>query len=603
MGARRGSAVLAVLLLLPGALLAQVGKPRPGAVRGATVGASADTAATRDSLAAYEQLQANTLVRMATAPRLGGEGPLPAAARMIFTRDSIDWAGAATVGDLVARMPGTYLWRGGGIGRPEPVNYAGRGVASVEYVLDGMPYRPLGPDSLAVDPADISLGLIDRVEIERWPSQLRVYLYTRNHDRLAARSHIVLAAGPDKLAHYEASLERRFRGGFGVGVAGDYLKVPPAGGATGTDEQTGYWAQLSYVPSARAGVLLEYLGVTLNRDEFTDAAGTGARAEGRRGELRGRAFIGGREDGTGLRLDLLGSRSGFDSMGVAQALWQGGAALNYRAPLVSAAASALYGGRWTSLDADARLSWTPTQLLTIAAEGVYRRHDGARTTRWLGARAGLVLPAGFEASASGRVGQAVSAPALLASPEQDVRELEGALLWNTRRLGFEGRIARTAAFAPIPFQEYPDIAAIAPLPVTTWLSGGGFVRPLDWITVRGWYAQASKSSPEGMPPRHWSMTGTIRTKFLHTFRSGAFDLKLELGYEGWRAGTLAEDGTGLPVTLGDAHYVRSLVQVAIESFSVFWESRNLTGETAGYVPGFQVPKFSGFFGVRWGFLN
>jgi hypothetical protein len=592
---RASTALTFLLFLAPAVLEAQVGKPRPA--RGDSGRGPVD------SVESYEKLQADARTRVPVAPQLGAEGPVPASARMIFTRDSIDWSGALTLSDLLARVPGTYLLRAGGIGRPEPLNFAARGAASLEVMLDGMPYRPLGPDSVGVDPADIPLGVIDRVEIERWPSTLRVYLYTRNHDRLASRSSIALAAGPDKLAHYEAFLERRFKAGFGVGAGGDYLKVPPHGIATGTFERTGYWLQASFVPDPAHGVVLEYLGNALNRDEFSDVAASGPRLEGRRGEMRARVFLGGRPDGTGLRLDLLGARSSFDSMAVSQNIWSGGAALTYRAPLLSASAIALLANRWTSLDLSGRVSWTPTSLLVLQAEGAYRRHDGDRNTRWVGGRAGLELPANLELSASARAGKQVAAPAIAASAEQDVQEVEGALGWSTRRLGAEARIARTAAFAPQAYQELPGLAVIPELPVSTWLSAGGYLRPLDWITVRGWYAQASSPAPSGLPPRHWSMTGTIRTNLLRTFRSGAFDLKLELGYEGWRAGSLGLDGSGVDVPLAEAHYVRSLVQVAIESFSIFWESRNLTGEATGYVPGYQVPKFSGMFGVRWGFMN
>jgi hypothetical protein len=263
----------------------------------------------------------------------------------------------------------------------------------------------------------------------------------------------------------------------------------------------------------------------------------------------------------------------------------------------------LAANRWTKFDLSGRASWNPIPILVLAMEGAYRRHDGGRSTRWLGTRAGLELPAGLELSASARGGQQVTAPAIPTSVEQDVREVGGALAWNSRRLGVEGRIERTAAFAPDGYQELPGLVSIAASPSSTWLSAGGFVRPLDWITVRGWYAPGSQPAAEGLPPRHWSMTGTIRTNLLRTFRSGAFDLKLELGYEGWRAGTLGEGPGGAVINIGEAHYVRSLVQVAIESFSVFWESRNLTDETAGYVPGYRVPRFSGMFGVRWGFMN
>ena len=44
-----------------------------------------------------------------------------------------------------------------------------------------------------------------------------------------------------------------------------------------------------------------------------------------------------------------------------------------------------------------------------------------------------------------------------------------------------------------------------------------------------------------------------------------------------------------------ARFVRSLVRLQIDSFSLFWESRNLGNSAEGYVPGYRVPRYSGLF--------
>ena len=67
-----------------------------------------------------EQLSVN--IRVPVLPMLGIEGPRPALTRIVFTRDSIEWGHAGTVGDLLTQVPGVFLWRGGYIGRPEPVS-------------------------------------------------------------------------------------------------------------------------------------------------------------------------------------------------------------------------------------------------------------------------------------------------------------------------------------------------------------------------------------------------------------------------------------------------------------------------------------------------
>ncbi|MBA3761525.1 MAG: Plug domain-containing protein, partial [Gemmatimonadales bacterium] len=120
---------------------------------------AADDTTTIDTLAAdtistterylREQLQQN--VRAPVLPLLGVEGPRPPLTRIVITRDSIEWGHAATVGDLLTQVPGVFLWRGGYIGRPEPVSFQGRGSASAEYYLDGIPYVPAGLDSIGVD--------------------------------------------------------------------------------------------------------------------------------------------------------------------------------------------------------------------------------------------------------------------------------------------------------------------------------------------------------------------------------------------------------------------------------------------------------------------
>ena len=181
--------------------------------------------------------------------------------------------------------------------------------------------------------------------------------------------------------------------------------------------------------------------------------------------------------------------------------------------------------------------------------------------------------------------------------------MEGTAAWSRGWISAEASYARTKSFAPPGYQPFAGIPGIAPSGLTDWLTLGGHFAPLGWFSVRGWYADSRNGEAEGIPPDHYFATATIRSKFLRRFPSGALDLKLELGVEGWRAGVLGRDPGGAPVALPAARYLRSLVQLQLESFSLFWESRNLTDEPVGYVPGFRVPRYNGVFGIRWGFSN
>jgi hypothetical protein len=60
-------------------------------------------------LKALEQEEVRVPVLQALAP----PGPRPALTRLVFTRDSMEWLSGATVGDVLAQVPGVYVWRGG----------------------------------------------------------------------------------------------------------------------------------------------------------------------------------------------------------------------------------------------------------------------------------------------------------------------------------------------------------------------------------------------------------------------------------------------------------------------------------------------------------
>ena len=112
-GARRRIVVLALLLLAPVALAGQVpdSAQRPPS-------RPSDNPEDR-----YAALQRRVNVQLPVLPRLAEGAPEPGFARIVFDRDSIEWVNAETVGDLLARVPGVFIWRGGRRGTPEVANY------------------------------------------------------------------------------------------------------------------------------------------------------------------------------------------------------------------------------------------------------------------------------------------------------------------------------------------------------------------------------------------------------------------------------------------------------------------------------------------------
>jgi hypothetical protein len=563
---------------------------------------------TVDYTARFLAAQGQVALRVPVLGLLEPPGPRPVLTRVVFTRDSIEWGHAATVGDLLSQIPGVFLWRGGFIGRPEPVNYQARGASSAEYYLDGLPYVATGVDSLAVDPALFSISFLDRIEVERWPAMLRVYLFTRQHDRQAPRSRIAIARGDGDFARYEAALERRFQNGLGFAVAGDYLNSPTASGTSSTYSNTQFFLQGNYIPSASVGFQYQLLRSSPNRRPFVvsdpvpnDTIGLGFDAT--RTDAQFRLSWRRREDGVGPRLDLLYGRTGWNGAGFEQQVNQVGGALAYRAPTFGVGLSAFHRTRWTALDVRGTVGWNPVPFFTANLEAVHQRHYGGRNSDFVSMAAGLQPIPGLALTGSARIGNLVSAPAITSDTAQEIADYEAAIGWQRERLGLRLAYSRTAGFSPFGYAEFPRVAAIGAVPEAEWVTAGVRLAPLRWITLEGWYSDPRDVIPEGVPPTHSLGAVTLRSKFLRQFPSGVFDLKLRFSVESWGTGVIGRDAAGTPIRLGGATFFRSLIQIQLQSFSLFWDRGNLSSSELTYVPGFEIPSYGTVFGVRWEFLN
>jgi len=562
---------------------------------------------TVDQTARFLEARALEAEDVGVFPLVGSEGVRSPGSRIVFTRDSIDWANAQTLGDLLAQVPGVFLWRGGWIGRPELPNYQARGAASVEYFLDGLPFLPVGQDSLSVDPVLISLSLLERIEVEQWPGLLRVRLFTRRHNRLAARSRIGIATGDDDVARYDGALERRFKSGLGFSLAADFLSAPTASGVASDHEQTQYWLRVGYLPSPRFGVQAQLLRTEPKRDPFlgisqTDTIGSGL--EGKRSDYQVRLFSRRGPDDRPLHVDVLYGRTTWDGSGVTQTVDRYGATVAYRAPTLSLGVSAFGASRWTTLELGTQAGWSPVEGLSFHAEGHYGRHDADRSSTWVGLGAGFRLPLGVILSGSARIGSVVATPALDADSAQGLRDVRVSAGWNGKRLGLEVGLSRTAAFQPRAFQPFLAVASLAAVPETEWLTAAVRVAPLSWLTLAGWYSDPMGGSvPDGQPPEHMVGKATIRSGFLRKFPSGTFDLKLELTVERWGTGVLGRDGAGAAIVHPGATLLRGLAQIQLGRLHIFYDRYNFQGTNAAYVPGFTVPTFNTTWGVRWEFLN
>jgi hypothetical protein len=546
------------------------------------------------------------LVRVPVLPRLGGAGPAPALSRIVLDRDSIDWHNAETLGDLLQAQPGVYLWRAGWIGQAEAPDYQGRGAASIRYYLDGIPFLPLGPDSAAVDPALFPLNLLQRVEIERWPGQLVVRLYTRQHDRLAPRSRILVAAGDRKFARFGGDLERQYASGIGFALAGEYLDAPARSGE-GTDVNTfAVLARGSYVPTPRWGAQYQVFAMFPDRSTWQLTAGSdslGRSLNGTRTDAYFRGFFRSGTEGHDAQFDLIAGSSHWNGDSVTQTVGLIGATGALRRPTWRVGAEATSWSRWTPFDARVDGGWTPLPGLAVSGVAVHQRHDGDRTSDWLGVQAGLTLPFRLQVNASARLGSEVAVPSIATETAQDLRDWRVAAGWERALAGAEVAWAHTAAFRPVGYEPYIQVPALAPLGAVDWLEVSARLSPRQWLLFEARYGDPQRVTVDGVPPTHSIITGTIRSKFLRQYRSGIFDLKLQLAMESWGRGIIGRDSTGAAVTLPGATFFRGQVQFQLGSLILYYDRFNLRNTLLGYVPGFVIPAGGQTFGVRWEFTN
>jgi hypothetical protein len=560
---------------------------------------------TVDETARFLDAQKNNDVRMCVLPYLRVEGPRAPLSRIVISRDSIDWAINETLGDLLQRVPGVFLWRGGWLGRPEYPNYQGRGATSVEYYQDGMPLTPLGRDSLAFDPSLIALSLLERVEIERWPGFLRVHLFSWRDTHRSARSRVGLASGDKHISRYSGALERRFEHGIGFAIGGEYFDAPTGSGFSSGSTNTSYFLQLGYVPSDHFGVQLQSLRTSPKRSAFERTQGDtiGDFLKGDRSDNQLRLFYQRGPGERGVRFDVLYGHSSWRGSGVDQSLNQAGAFVSLRGPSVQLGGSILHQSLWTTWDARATAGWSGLRGITVNGEAAYQLHESNRTSRWIGARAGLALPLGVVLSGSARAGKVVAAPSIRSDTAQTILDLQGLVSWQRSRVGLEVGVSQTHAFQPFSYQPFLLYDSLRALGTTRWLTVSGRLSPRQWLTIEGWYSDPMGTIVEGLPPKHSNLTGTIRSKFLRTFPSGIFDLKLQLGMEAWSDGIIGRDAAGSPIKLGGATFFRSVVQMKLGGLVLFWDRMNLSGNKRSYVPEYFVPRFGSTFGARWEFNN
>ena len=240
--------------------------------------------------------------------------------------------------------------------------------------------------------------------------------------------------------------------------------------------------------------------------------------------------------------------------------------------------------------------------MTVNGEAALQQHDGSRTSRWVGARAGLNLPLGVILG-SARAGSVVAAPSIESDTAQTILDLQGLVSWQRTRVGLEVGLSQTHSFQPFSYQPFLLYDSLHALGTTRWLTVAGRVSPRQWLTIEGWYSDPLGTVVEGRPPNIRISRVPSGASSCGRFPAGIFDLKLQLGMEAWSDGIIGRDASGAAIKLGGATFFRSVVQMKLGGLILFWDRSILSGNKRSYVPEYFVPRFGSTFGARWEFSN
>ena len=575
--------------------------------------AQADTTRRDTTAAPYDSTQRDTTARDTTpallpvfAPAIA-PGPLPIGARYTFTTDSVLLSNARTLSDLLGHIPGVYIARGGWYGQGEIVLYGGRGPAALEVYWDGVPYVPLGRDSIYIDPARIPLAPLERVEVVVLPSTLRVYLVTARNRSTAASTQIGILTGEQDIADYRAAYSRRARSGFGVALLADWNSIGfgPIGNTTTPFGTSDLWLKVDYVPpGARVGASFQIASSSWHR-----ASGNGVDAwrQDRRERVL-RLFVAEREDGLGYRLSTILTTSAISHdttiapRNISTITLE--ASNTWRNANVTATARLGAAGFPQQLEGHA--GWAPVPFLTFAGDVRHASYVGGRTGDRGFVTAGIALPLGFSARAEAAWQRDVQAMFVADDPVQQTNDVAGWVRFDNPRLMIEVGRGRRDPFTPLGFAgSIKTVNALHRTPLTDFVAGHASLRVLPGFTLSGWYFDAVVGGGDFEPPHHARIAATFYSKFWRVFKSGIFALKGEIAMESWSRWALGGIDTTLHVqrVMGGASFVDTNLEMQLSGVTIFWYIQNVNVMRASYVAGLGFPKSVQQYGARWFFTN
>jgi hypothetical protein len=586
------------------------------------------------------------------APIAPAEMPLNVeiASRYRWSRDQLFSSGALTLGELLGRVPGVTAYTSGWIATPHTNAYLGH-FGRIRVFYDGIELDPLDPTvgrrspcpeerapcSAATaamhDFGSIPMWTVEEVVVERAADEVRVHLRSWRVDRTTPYTRVDVSTGDLSTNSYRGFFGRRFSNGAALQLGAQQYSTqdPRSGGDGDLLDVIGRlgWAKKAWSVDAVA------LRTRRSRTEQLSCSG-----------LEG-------GDCTVVFPELAGETVSYPNIpGLDATRSDAYVRVSYGSPdraqwlqLIAATS------RFAETNEKTATTTTPTPgtpftgdtVDTTATRAQYVVTGGARrfgTSMSATARLRVFNNAWY-LSPSGRIGfeRGIFAVSGFAEHQVDDSTLRVDVTGRVspfRFLTIAGSVGRASptqsADRPTSFGYRGEVGVrlgrlwatggvmsldtarvYAPVVYdTAYIPGTAGTRTGTFATLRGpiWKAvsldvSATKWTADQsyLPSTQVRSEVFLDTSWLSRFPQGNFHILLSVAHEYrsevWfpRVAASASDFSSQYQT------VSTLLELRLYDASISWQYRNIFGEIYAVVPGFQMPRLTNYYGVRWNFFN
>lgn len=594
------------------------------------------------------------------APLSRAEAPpvLEIGPRRIYDRSALYATGAQTLADLLGRVPGLTEYTTGFLAAPALIASQGD-LRRIRIFLDGLELDPMDRRARGVAPVnDLPLHALEEVRIERGAEEVRVYARSWRVDRTDPFTRADISTGDQNSNLYRAFFGRRYSHGEALQVAAeqyttqpnrslpssDVLNVMLRGGIT-----SGPWSADAFLERSHKN-RAPWIG-TGNEDEASDIVpgieterktayirvGNGDPDRGRWFQFMASAqsYVGAPRSSTSSSFDAAQDTAGVNADSLSyesQYLVTGGLT---RGPFqVSGAQRFRVGGQRTSHAASGRASFSSgplavslfsegkTYLTPSRAEGTVRFEpfsrvaivasasragEGTFDRLFVEPRAGAVLDETgvFQPNASGAfTTRDTSEVTRYRVPARTNLRAEAGV--RVRDLWIAGGIMRrgaTTLLAPAELAPaYVAASAVRPDSQATARTLSVRGRLYRAIQADAWAVVWSDSTGLYRPKYQTRSELYIQSSLLNKFPSGNFGILTSLAHE-YRSSSRFPVSADTVLTAPGYRLLTFKLEIRIQTAVVSYQFRNLLQERYQQIPGFNMPRQTQFYGVRWEFWN